>query len=1135
MYKNDGALLYSASDLVNFLGCAHATVLDLRNLSNPVAPSHADEQTQLLQEKGLAHEQAYLRALHQQGLSIAEIPSDRPLRERAELTRKAMNEGAQVIYQGALFQPPWHGYSDFLLRVDNSPSKLGSHSYEVADTKLSRSAKPKHVIQLCVYSALIGAEQGRLPHGMYVVLGDNTRAFLKVSDFIHYYGIAADRFMSFTATPPISSTGEPCGHCEYCRWIEQCENDWETSDHLGLIANITRAQMKKLRDAGLGDMRALQAAPNNISIPKLQSETLQRLQSQARLQMAKRQDGENRHEILSLLPGKGFSRLPRPDDGDLFFDMEGDPLYEDGKLEYLFGFVANDGPGERKFTCFWAHDRPEEKKAFENAVDFITTRLKARPNAHVYHYGSYEETALKNLAMFHGTREVEIDNLLRGRKLVDLLKVVREAVRVSEPSYSIKNLEAFYAEKRAGDVKSAGQSIVVYEKWRRLGDDSLLKEITDYNEFDCRSTAMCRDWLLGLRPAGVAWFSPQTENTEDTERSEKRREAEAKVAQLSARLLEGIDEKEKPWRRLVGHLLEFHRREAKPKWWAAFNRQDMTDEELVDDAECIGKLARDPDRQPYRDKRSTVHSFRFPAQDFKMRVGGNPLRSGSLEPAGEIVELDENNRVIALKIGPSRSPLPDILSIIPEGPIGDQVLREAVHRYAEAVAGRQQNHYAAVTGILRKERPRIDGLKPNEAIVPPEAVDQLAATIDAIGRLTNSHMLIQGPPGTGKTYTSSHAIVELLKRGKRIGISSNSHKAINNLLQAVEKEAGKQSVRFKGVKKSSSEDQDFDSKGFIVNTTDNEVVERGGHQLVAGTAWLFTRQAFDQAFDYLFIDEAGQVSLANVVAMGVCAKNIVLVGDQMQLSQPIQGTHPGDSGLSALEYLLEGAATVPPDQGIFLATSQRMNPALCRFISEAVYDGRLQPDIDNARQQIVITANNDPAALTPAGLRFVEVEHEGCMQKSEEEAERVRQALMVLLDQQWTDRLGTKRKVTIEDILVVTPYNMQVDLLKRNLPQGARVGTVDKFQGQEAAVVLISMVTSSGEDMPRNLEFLFSRNRLNVAISRARCLAVIFASPRLLEVSCSTIEQMGLVNTLCWAKSYAKDCENPLTSMEAVA
>src|SRR5262249_2609533 len=306
----------------------------------------------------------------------------------------------------------------------------------------------------------------------------------------------------------------------------------------------------------------------------------------------------------------------------------------------------------------------------------------------------------------------------------------------------------------------------------------------------------------------------------------------------------------------------------------------------------------------------------------------------------------------------------------------------------------------------------------------------------------------------------------------------------------------------------------------IEDVTDNETATSGDYNLIAGTAWLFGREELDQALDYVFIDEAGQVSLANVVAVGVSARNIVLIGDQMQLAQPTQGVHPGGSGLSALEYALEGRATVPSWLGIFIDNTRRMHPDICRFVSDAFYDGRLHPDPANAGQRLVLDGGADKL-LAATGIRFIEVQHADCSQSSEEEAQQLNRVYRNLLQQRWIDRDGKEAPIRAGDILVVSPYNLQVDLLRRTLPAGARVGTVDKFQGREAAVVLISMATSSAEDMPRNLEFLFSRNRLNVAISRARCLAVIFASPLLLEAPCSTVEQMRLVNALCWARAYA--------------
>lgn len=1116
--RSDGKLLFSASDLVNFLGCEHATMLDLANLDAPRSFDDDSEETQLLQRLGIAHEIAYLERLKSEGKVVAEIPADLNIAERVERTLLAMRDSVEVIYQGALIDAPWHGYSDFLIKVEGIKSQLGSFVYEVADTKLARTAKPKHIIQLCVYADLLASIQGIDPPNLHVVLGDGSVATVATANVRHYYATARSRFRAFADGGGRATSAEPCGHCAFCRWAPTCESHWVEIDHLSQVANISRSQIAKLAAAGIETLAALAMSDESTAVADLNPAQFRKLRAQARLQLAKRTTGENAHEVLASDPPRGFDRLPHPDEGDIFFDMEGDP-HQEGGLEYLFGVVVIEA-GQTVFTPFWGHDRIHEKQAFEACVDFMAERLRQFPGAHIYHYGSYEETALKRLAMIHGTRENEVDDLLRREKLVDLFQVVREAVRVSEPRYSIKNLEAFYrTAKREGEVTTAGASIVMYERWRRTGEAKILDDIATYNEDDCVSTWECRDWLLSLRPGGAVWFAGPAAVAPSPEKDAKRAEAIERIESLYRRLVEEAPEQDRAWRSLLADLLEFHRREAKPGYWAMFTRQWLGDDELLDDAECLAGLTPDAERRPYPDKRSTVFSFRFPPQDFKLRLGDKPLRAGSLEPAGEIVALDDEAGTIALKLGPSRAPLPDPVSVIPEGPLDDLILRGAVQRLAEAVLAGHRDRYRAVVDILARQPTRVAGL-PADTDLRSLGDSALDATIAGLNSIDRSVLLIQGPPGAGKTYTASHAIVALIRAGKRIGVASNSHKAINKLLEDVEALANAEGVQFRGIKKSSREEQFLAGSGLIADTTDNNAVTPG-HHLVAGTAWLFAREALDQSLDYLFVDEAGQVSLANLAAMGLSAKNIILVGDQMQLSQPIQGTHPGQSGISGLDHLMEGHATVPGNRGIFLDETRRMNREVCGFISAAVYDGRLTPHVSTYGQKLLLGEAAHTLGLPAAGIAFVEASHRACAQRSTEEAALIAEQYAALLGCQWIDEEGLCNPIMADDILVVSPYNMQVDLLRNTLPAGARVGTVDKFQGQEAAVVLISMATSSGDDLPRNIEFLYSRNRLNVAISRARCLAILVANPRLLEISCGSLAQMELVNGLCWARSYA--------------
>jgi uncharacterized protein len=513
-------------------------------------------------------------------------------------------------------------------------------------------------------------------------------------------------------------------------------------------------------------------------------------------------------------------------------------------------------------------------------------------------------------------------------------------------------------------------------------------------------------------------------------------------------------------------------------------------------------------------QRSQIWRLNFPEQEFKLEVGDTPCRTDTKKGAGTIVAVNEVERWVELKLGINQPDFPPTFSLVPSGPINDGPMRESLLRFGEAVLKGRSDEYPAVMSVLRRERPRLHG---TEIL---RGGDLLADTIDAIGRMNDTHLVIQGPPGSGKTFTSAHAIVELMKNGKRVGVMSQSHKAINNLLSTVEQVAAERGIPFSGIKKSSNDD-DMLRGTSIVDVTKNDDVFNGNHLLVGGTQWLFARPEMERKLDYLFIDEAGQISLADVVAVGPAARNIVLVGDQMQLPQVTQGQHPGGSGVSGLDYLMGNWATVPGDRGVFLEKTWRLHPDICAFISDAFYDGRLAPHPSTDVQAIELESDN-AFGLAPTGLRFIAIEHEDNTQKSNEEAESLDVAYRALLGRHWVNQKGERRAISTADILVVSPYNMQVNHLRRILPDGARVGTVDKFQGQEAAVVLVSMASSSAEYVPRGIDFLFSRNRLNVALSRARCLSVIYCSPALLDHVCTDLERMRLVNTVCWAKEYGR-------------
>lgn len=1119
MQKISDQVFFSATDLTHFADCQYLTWLDRLNLDHPMEKTEDDDQAKLIQAKGYEHEGAFLEKLTEIHGQVAEISAKGSLESRVASTRAAIADGAEVIYQATLVRGNLIGHADFLIHVGNN-DKDGGHQYEIVDTKLARTTKAKFILQLCFYSDLLSDITGNLPHHIHVELGNGKRETFRVADYFYYYRHLLTRMLAYTdayetAEPPYPA---PCDFCSFCHWRERCEAKRETDDHLSAVANIARQQISRLESAGVRTVVQLAALPADADIPKMAEATFEKLREQAALQVGERETGQQKAVVLPISQDeiKGFARLPEPNTGDLFFDMEGDPM-EVGGLEYLFGIYFFD-QGEAKFKCFWAHTRDEERKAFIEFIDFVTERLVRYPGMHIYHYAHYENMALKRLMTSHGVRESAVDQLLIDARLVDLYKVVREGLRISKPSYSIKAVESFYAEKRAGDVKKATDSIVVYERWRESKDPELLESIRLYNEDDCRSTWQLREWLLTMRPAGLSWFSKAAVEEAKTkkpvrQKSDKTIEHEESLALFYERLVSNPvnSSLDKELAKLIHQLLDFHRRADKPVWWSLFDRQGAEFEELLEDPEVIAGL-HSPELIGPSD-RYEVYRYSFPEQDFKVRSGQSAKRLDNLKDV-QICAIDEDALTIDIELHGEE---PAKLSISIGAPVPSDAMRKALFEFAdEVVCG--STKYKSLLDYLSRRAPDIRTVSPGSPIITAAsaALPQIIAVAKA---LNNSYLFIQGPPGSGKTYTGSHLIAALLQSGKRIAVSSNSHKAINNLLQAVDKRMKEEGATYTGMKKSSKEEQWIDSE-FIINVESDSPIVEDRPQLVAGTAWLLSKSSFRNDFDYLFIDEAGQVSLANMIAMGMCAKNLILLGDQMQLGQPIQGDHPGRSGESALDYLLNGEATIAPEMGIFLEKTYRMHPDVCRFISDAIYESRLVSDESTFGQALVLDENAHPA-LKPTGIRYLPVEHDACSQKSAEEAGVVSELVANLLTQRYRNKEGNIKPITLNDILIVAPYNMQVNLLKRILPNGARVGTVDKFQGQEAEVVIVSMATSSQDYLPRNIDFLFSKNRLNVAISRARCLSILIANPLITNTRCSRVEEILLVSSLCHCMIYS--------------
>ncbi len=1152
MQDLDGRTVYSATDLVGFLECEHLTTLERAALGGLVVrPVRDDPDLRVLRDRGLEHETRFLAWLQEQGRSVVDgrtspDPPD-PSRRRevieadAARTRQLMGAGADVIYQATLFDGTWLGYVDFLVRVDG-PSNLGEHSYEVFDTKLARRTKGGALIQMCVYSELVARIQGRMPERMHVALGGSGHRVEahRLADYLAYFRSIRSRFLAsiMEAPPgyPLPVVPDPVGHCDVCRWDVHCSALRREADHLSQVAGLRTDQARRLSAAGIGTLTALATLSGPLpSVDGIADQALANLHAQAALQHRSRGSTVPPYDLLPLHPGLGLAALPGPDPADLFFDIEGDPYAEEDGLEYLLGIwdpMQPEPDGTPGFRAWWAHSRHQEKVAFEAFVDFVMDRWRQNRGMHVYHYAAYERGRMGMLSTRHATREAEVDAMLRGGLFVDLFKVVRQGVRVGTAGYSIKKLEPLYALARDVPLKDAASSIVRYEDYIRSvvagsPDHTILLEIAEYNRDDCRSNQELRDWLEARRVEAEDASGrpvPRLGPPEEPEKPPSPRDV--RIRDLAERLLESVPlvaerrradpAKEATW--LLANLLEWHRREEKVEWWTFFDRCSRSDGELTEDEESIGQITWVGEVD--RPKQSVRHRYRFdPEQPYRLKLNDEPVNPATAAPAGRIVDLDPLHGTLDLQWS-RRTERPHPTSLIPHGPIIADAQKGALERIGAWVAA---NHlsgpgpYRAARDFLLRLAPRT-GQPAGGALTSDEPIDVAARRL--IRSLDQTVLPVQGPPGAGKTYVGAEMILDLVRAGKRVGITAFTHRALTNLLDEVLVHARSSGTPVRAVRKLENGEQPDPAWGYAAARSNQDVADdlaSGAAQVAAGTTWLWARPELEGQLDTLFVDEAGQLALANVVAVSGAASNIVLLGDPQQLSQVKKGAHPEGVDVSALEFVLDGRSVVDPSRGLFLPETHRLHPDVNQFTSEIFYEGQLRPAPETRRQAL-----DAPGVLSGTGVRWFPVSHAGNRTSSEEEAEVVAGLYRDLIRGVWTDQRGERRPLDPAAILVVAPYNAQVELLQETLrPIAAerggtpRVGTVDKIQGQQAAAVIYSLATSSQDELPRSMEFLYSLNRLNVATSRGRCLAVVVGSPDLLRVSAHTPFQMRLANALC--------------------
>jgi predicted RecB family nuclease len=1119
MQKHGNVWTYSPSDLIQFLENEAVTWFNRFEIEQPGVLSR-DEQAaseNLIQLAGDEHERRFLEELLAEKRDVADL---RGVSDGGARTLEAMRSGREVIYQGRLEAGEFAGYADFLMRVDGN-SDLGRYHYEVWDTKLARGLKPYFAIQLSCYAELLEAVQGRLPEYLGLVLGSGSQERLRTDNYFFYYKAIKRAFLEQQHTFDPDRAPRLCGTADYRHWGDHITRLLEQRDDLSFVANIRESQVDKLQAAGIATMTQLATLRANVAT--IQTGTLDRLRTQARLQLASRSNVTPRFEIVAHDPERprlGFGGLPPRSKNDVCFDIEGYPLIEGG-IEYLFGAVYQDGLAIR-FRDWWAHNREQERSSLEQFIQWAHARWREDPSMHIYHYASYEVTALKRLMCRHGCCEAEVDDLLRNGVFVDLFTVVRQSLVIGEPAYSLKNVEHLYRPQRVAGVVTAGDSMVQYHRWleHKDGDDwqssAILTDLRNYNEEDCRSTWDLIGWLRGVQStSGISFVLPSTEPKKPGEVTTDRAAlAEHMLSEIPAETRVDAER----WRvhELLAHLLEFHRREHKPSWWFLFERAGMTEQELIEDPDCLGGLER-TNTPPgvTASKRSLRYEFRFdPGQESKLRDGDKCRFAHDIDCKVEIENIDYVSGLLCFTLGKNRPAPSSRLSLIPDDIFSAGVIVDSIERTTRTYC---TNHElpSALHDFLFRRAPNIAGHKGGALVLP--GVEVLQSARDLVGQMNNTTLFIQGPPGCGKTFTGGDLIAHLLSAGKRVGVTSNSHRAICLLLKSAAEAADRLGVKFTGAKAGCDETQETVHPRIDLLAENGDVFKLPAlPDLVGGTAWVFARPEAIGEFDYLFVDEAGQVCVANLVGMAPSADNLVLIGDQMQLNQPIQGTHPGESGQSVLEYLLGDVPTVAEDRGILLPDTWRMRPEVCEFVSDAIYEGRIHAHPITSERHIVFGNGVRHWVKCDSGLIFIPVVHEGNTYDCPQEIEVINAVVQELCGHFIELPGQTTRGISSRDFLIVAPFNLQVRRLQAAQPS-IRVGTVDKFQGQEAPIVIFSMTSSDGDASPRGIEFLFSRNRLNVAISRAQVLAIILGSPKLERTMCAHLEQMQLVNLFCRA------------------
>jgi uncharacterized protein len=1147
MFVRNDRVYYSASDLKAAVECEWAL---MRKLDAKLGRIEAveDANDAMLERASLLGGEHEARALANFKVTfpetVVEIETEDAradpgvLRSAQERTIQALNAGNDVVFQATFFDEPENerigfvGFADFLVTSDDG--------YQVWDTKLARKARVTALLQLAAYADQLRKLGIPVSDDTFLLLGNGEESKHSLKDIEPVFHDRVARLKEMIEArlddPNPIEWGAPGytadGRCEWCA------PEIERTRDVLLVAGMRTTSRARLVDAGIHTIDDL--ATSTGEVDRIGAAALEKLRAQARMQLTPRGEHEVKYEVASA---GGLSQLPAADAGDIFFDFEGDPLWTsnglDWGLDYLWGLITLEPAGAAStetFTAFWAHDRVEEKQALVDFLEFVQARRTAHPGLHIYHYADYERAHLLQLTARYGVGEAILDELLTEDVFVDLYPIVRRSIRISEGSYSIKKLEPLYMgdEVRVGDLVKGDESIQFYVDYTEMRDDgrtaeaaAKLEEIRAYNEYDCVSTHRLRNWLLerarenGVEPVATRVAEQTRENALAT--------AESQVRDRLYAHIDGIPALDRtPDQHAIGlaaAAIEYHRREDKSYWWEHFARHTLDLDEL-EDTRGVFRVHSAQVVEDWRvpeGKRTEQRVIRLRgrlAPGSRLDAGGRPFVMYEPPLPGIIQNVQpgrrgEHNRGNVLEAGLVEGLGGEIADVVleesagvggetwsgfpvaltPEAPVPTKAQREAILQWGGKVADSLPRFpKSPALDILRRVPPRTV----DDRGLEPVGIDGVpAAIVETLTRLDDSYLAVQGPPGSGKTYVGAKVIAHLVTElGWRVGVVAQSHEVIENLLRRVLSEG----VPAERIGKKPPGGGYATEPGWTILDRNEDIppfiaAHHDAGFVLGGTAWDFANagKVPRDDLDLLVVDEAGQYSLANTIAVSVAARRLLLLGDPQQLPQVTTGTHPEPIDTSALGWLSDGHDVLPAHLGYFLEETWRMHPALTEAVSDLSYEGRLRANPS--------TLDRFLDGASP-GLHAIPVEHFGNSVESPEECEAVVALVKHHLGMPWRDpSTGRDDRIRPSDLIVVAPYNAQVDLLRRHLhAEGLAevpVGTVDKFQGQEATIAIVSLTASSAADVPRGISFLLQRNRLNVAISRGKWAAYLVHSPAL--------------------------------------